>query len=322
MSLQMKYVKSYNFVISGIIIIILIAHLATPKRTQAQTTPSKLSWPSAPARSNSNFKSEISSQFIKSSNISPAINEPKFSEPKNSKISEQEKGIGLCVESVCRFYPFTILAWHNIVNDNINGRSVLIYYNDSHQLSVVYDRKVNGETLNFQNSYNPVQLLNFDDKKISEWDPVLGEAISGIRVRQKLAQLPIQVISLEKWLATHPETQVLNFNTGHIRPYGAIFETSELSKNTKIGEYSDRRLNQNEQIAGVYFEKRFIAIQIEKLPIGETRLRINNNLLKIQKFADGSIFTRNANYPDEAPLLFIDWHTWSQYHRSSIIVSK
>jgi hypothetical protein len=60
----------------------------------------------------------------------PSIDKPKFiSVSEASKwLPDNEPGIAFEIDNINRFYPFQILVWHEIVNDTINGKRVLVTY--------------------------------------------------------------------------------------------------------------------------------------------------------------------------------------------------
>lgn len=60
----------------------------------------------------------------------PSIDSPKFVSVAEAGewLKDDEPGIALSLNSVDRFYPYQIMVWHEIVNDTVNGRRVLVTY--------------------------------------------------------------------------------------------------------------------------------------------------------------------------------------------------
>jgi hypothetical protein len=66
--------------------------------------------------------------------------------------------------------------------------------------------------------YNSDVLL-YDRETESLWSQILGEAISGKLVGEKLKAIPISHTSWRDWSSQHPDTTVLSDNTGFSRDY-------------------------------------------------------------------------------------------------------
>ena len=74
-------------------------------------------------------------------------------------------------------YPVKMLNLHEIVNDVIDGRPVLISYCPLCASGAVYDRELAGEVLLFGNTSALYQsdLVMYDHQSGSYWFQVLGE---------------------------------------------------------------------------------------------------------------------------------------------------
>lgn len=93
----------------------------------------------------------------------PSIDNPKFVSivEAGKFLNDNEPGIALDMGGIKRFYPFQILVWHEIVNDTIGGKRVLVTYCSLCLSGIVFDPVVNGarrirhfgETLEFEPSY-------------------------------------------------------------------------------------------------------------------------------------------------------------------------
>ncbi|MCH8869664.1 MAG: DUF3179 domain-containing protein [Chloroflexi bacterium] len=113
-------------------------------------------------------------------------------------------------------YPVKMLNLHEIVNDVIDGRPVLISYCPLCASGVVYDRELNGEVLLFGNTSALYQsdLVMYDHQTGSYWFQVLGEAIVGPLSGQRLILLPSVTVEWGLWKELYPDTQVLSRNLG------------------------------------------------------------------------------------------------------------
>jgi len=118
-------------------------------------------------------------------------------------------------------YPFKILNFHEIVNDVIDDIPVLISYCPLCGSAVVYDRRLNGDVLQFGNTSALYEsdLVMVDRGTGSYWWQVAGTAIVGSLSGAELEPLPSSVSTWEDWVATYPDTLVLTRETGFDRPY-------------------------------------------------------------------------------------------------------
>lgn len=158
-------------------------------------------------------------------------------------------------------YPTSILNFHEIVNDTLGGRPVLISYCPLCRSGVVYDRRVGGRELSFGNTSALYQsdLVMFDRETNSYWFQVGGAAIVGPLTGEHLTPLPSGMAPWEVWRADHPDTLVLSAETGFARTYAADplanyeFYVSEGHPFFPVdGSFlADTRLRREEQVVGV-----------------------------------------------------------------------
>ena len=120
-------------------------------------------------------------------------------------------------------YPISILNFHEIVNETLAGRPVLVTYCPLCRSGVVYERTIDGEVLNFGNTsalfQNDLVMFDRGASSISYWFQVAGEAVVGERTGQRLTPLASITTEWQAWLAAHPDTLVLSDDTGFERPY-------------------------------------------------------------------------------------------------------
>ncbi|MBI3955698.1 DUF3179 domain-containing protein [Candidatus Gottesmanbacteria bacterium] len=154
----------------------------------------------------------------------PPIDNPKFVAiaQADSFLSGSDPGIALDINGGQRFYPFQILVWHEIVNDTVNGKRVLVTYCPLCLSGIVFDPLVNGQRVEFGTSgklWNS-NLVMYDRKTDSLWSQILGEAITGEMTGARLAVLPSDMMGYENFKKTYPAGLVLSKETGAARFYG------------------------------------------------------------------------------------------------------
>ncbi len=167
----------------------------------------------------------------------PSIDRPKFISIKEAEkfLDDDEAGMVVDIDGAKRFYPYQILVWHEIVNDTINGKRVLVTYCPLCFSGIVYDPTVEGEQVEFGTSGKLWQsnLVMYDRKTDSLWSQILGEAIVGERTGDTLKVLPSDLATFGKWKEQNPDGQVLSRDTGAKRfygrdPYGNYYSSKEI----------------------------------------------------------------------------------------------
>ncbi len=109
-------------------------------------------------------------------------------------LADNEPVIALEQDGVARAYPLQILVLHEVVNDTVAGRPLLISYCPLCNSAIVFDRVVDGRTLEFGVSgfLSKSDLIMFDRDTESWWQQLTGEAIVGDRTGQVLGAVALQ----------------------------------------------------------------------------------------------------------------------------------
>ena len=153
----------------------------------------------------------------------PAISEPKFIDVDAVFfLGGLEPVISLVIDGEARAYPLQILIWHEIVNDVIGDRAVLVTFCPLCNTAIAFDREVDGEILEFGVSgfLRNSDLVMFDRSTESWWQQITGEAIVGGFTGTKLPALPSTIISWDEFRKAFPDGKVLSQDTGFVRTYG------------------------------------------------------------------------------------------------------
>jgi hypothetical protein len=152
----------------------------------------------------------------------PAILEPRLiTAISASYLKPDDRVIGVELDDISSAYPISILNWHEIVNDKINQHSFAVTYCPLCGTGIAFYSKLGGMDAQFGVSgllYNSDVPL-YDRETESLWSQILGEAISGELVGQKLRAIPISHTTWRDWLNQHPDTMVLSDDTGFSRDY-------------------------------------------------------------------------------------------------------
>ncbi len=153
----------------------------------------------------------------------PPIHDPKFVKAAEAEgIGLKEPVLSIGIDGDFRAYPLRILLWHEIVNDTIGGVPVLVSYCPLCNSGVIFDRRVDGEVLQFGNTgrIRHFDMVMYDQNTESWWQQFLGEAIVGEMTGVRMEALPARLESLEKFVERAPDGLLLVPNNEDLRPYG------------------------------------------------------------------------------------------------------
>jgi hypothetical protein len=154
----------------------------------------------------------------------PAIDNPRFQPVTEvDDLVDAEPVIGLTVSGESRAYPLRVLTWHEIANDVIGGVPVAVTYCPLCNAAIVFDRRLDGEVLDFGTTgkLRHSDLVMYDRQSESWWQQYSGEAIVGRHAGRTLEMLPSRLESWAEFRARAPDGMVLVPENPGARPYGA-----------------------------------------------------------------------------------------------------
>lgn len=137
-------------------------------------------------------------------------------------LSDRSPVIALEIDDEARAYPLAILMWHEIANDEIAGTPVAVTFCPLCNSSVTFDRRVNGEALDFGVSglLRNSDLIMFDRQSETWWQQLTGEGLAGEYAGVLLDIVPSQVIGFGSFAERYPDGLVMSRETGYNRQYG------------------------------------------------------------------------------------------------------
>jgi hypothetical protein len=154
----------------------------------------------------------------------PPIDRPKFISPTEaaSWLKDSEPVVVFEEQGEARAYPLQILIWHEIVNDEVAGRPVVVTFCPLCNTAIAFDRRLDGRVLDFGTTGNLrfSDLVMWDRQTESWWQQITGEAIVGELTGQKLRPLPAGIVSSAEFKDGFPNGLVLSRETGYQRSYG------------------------------------------------------------------------------------------------------
>ena len=121
--------------------------------------------------------------------------------------SPKERVLGVRLEGAARAYPFTVLSEQRVINDEIAGVPVLIWFDPATQTGAAYRREVDGRILTFQSDTDDLAYVR-DVESNSRWNGASGEGENGRYHGARLTPL-ISTPAFEfGWTSYFPESDL------------------------------------------------------------------------------------------------------------------
>src|SRR5438552_4540072 len=175
----------------------------------------------------------------------PPLDRPTFDEAAlaDTWLEPQEPVIVVAEANEARAYPLQILIWHEIVNDTLAGRPVVVTFCPLCNTSLVYDRRVGGRELNFGTTgdLRYSDLVMWDRQTESWWQQATGEAIVGELTATRLERVPSAVFSYEQFKLAYPGGAVLSRDGATAETRAKTGQGRRYGQNPYVG-YDPRRL--------------------------------------------------------------------------------
>lgn len=252
----------------------------------------------------------------------PSIDKPKFwtIDEANKFLKDDDIVLGLEFEGEAKAYPLRILNWHEIVNDSVNDKPVLVTYCPLCYTGIAFKREISGVPVEFGVSgklYNNNLLMYNRGEEESLWSQQLGEAVVGPLTGTKLTQIIIDTVAWSDWKTKHPNTKVLSTDTGAFRdydtnPYGD-YETDPkiIFPVTK----EDDKLPPKTKIYGVEIDGKFKAYTQNKLPKNTNFIdNFAGRKIKINVDGAGRVRMVDDKTGQEIPWQISFWFSWAAFH--------
>lgn len=251
----------------------------------------------------------------------PAILTPKFISGSDSTfLRDDDRVLGLTAGSEAKAYPIKILNWHEIVNDMIGGKAVVVTYCPLCGTGMAFEAEVQGRRHTFGVSGLLYQsdLLMYDHQTESLWSQVGMHAVSGPLTGEKLRPMFIEHTIWRDWRTAHPSTVVLSARTGSFHnydrdPYAGYGESSELFFDIT---HVDSRYHPKEWVVGLEIDgvtKAYPFLELNKVssPVAD---QVNGQRVTVRYNAA----SRSASVVDEQgkPILSVMafWFAWYAFH--------
>ncbi len=196
----------------------------------------------------------------------PPLEHPNMLAPESVDYLEPDEAVfGIAINGEAHAYPLRILDWHEMANITVGGVPISLAYCTLCGAAIAYDdRGPDGETYNFGTSgflYRSNKLM-YDRNTRTLWnqftgEPVLGSLVGALDLEGeplRLNLLPVVLSTYEDWLERHPNSVVLDIDTGYLRPYeqGAAYGHYFSDPSTMFPVWlTDNELHMKEYVYGL-----------------------------------------------------------------------
>ncbi len=148
----------------------------------------------------------------------PSLFNPEMIPADQTRLPDDNLVVGIVVGREPRAYPHPILDWHEVVNEDLMGRTLTISYCPLTGTAVVFDATQLGHFgvsgLLYRNN-----LILFDRATDSHWPQLRLQCDQGAQKDAKQVVFPSIETSWGVWKKLFPGTMILSTNTGFNRPY-------------------------------------------------------------------------------------------------------
>lgn len=120
-------------------------------------------------------------------------------------------GLVVLVKFKGKLYPFKVIKHIPVINDQFNGKAILVYYSQKEKSAAAWVRTVDGKVLTFEPTHQKDKHGNRllrDQQTQSLWSWLTGAAVAGKLKGRKLAQLSYNPILNERFFAFYPAGSV------------------------------------------------------------------------------------------------------------------
>lgn len=251
----------------------------------------------------------------------PALTNPAFVSVAEAKkfLKDDMEGIKVTVGNTTRFYPYNILVWHEIVNDVIEGKPLVVTFCPLCGSAIVFDTP---ETFGVSGKLYESNLLMYDKTTESLWSQIKGEAVVGERTGAKLAIYPSQIISFKDIKERYKDAEVLSTKTGHSRdytfyPYGGYNESSDTIFPVSV---KDNRFPAKEIMYAVNVGEKSAVFTFKDLSETPATLSVGSQKITVIK-KDGEVEAKDES-GKIIPGYYAMWFSWAAHHQEDGIVWK
>ncbi len=250
----------------------------------------------------------------------PSIDDPKFvsREEGDKYLNNQDVIFGIDYQGVKKAYPQRILNWHEIVNDFVGKKPVVVSFCPLCGTAIAHERILKGQTVEFGVSGKLIQsnLVMYDRLTETLWQHATGEAIAGELVGEELTQFSLETTTWGSWKEANPDTQVLSTETGFSRnydsyPYGDYEQSQRFLFEP---DKTDDRLHPKAIGYGVEVDGKFKFYPDDKIGASPITDQFADKTLEIKRDKSGAVVITEQKTGENINFLRGMWFSWFAFN--------
>lgn len=256
----------------------------------------------------------------------PSLDNPQFVAAEAANfLKPQDRVLGVSYAGVARAYPIRILNYHEIVNDRLNGKAIVVSFCPLCGSGMAFVATINGVDLQFGVSgllYNS-DVLMYDRQTKSLWSQLKRLAVTGPMKETRLESLPISHTTWREWKLRHPDTEVLTTETGFRRNYRADpYPNYRRSGRLYFPVDKESKLYRRKTtVMGLEIDGQFKAYPFAELRKGPAKFsdEFQNQQFDVYFDKDNDTARVVDDNGDEIPTTIAFWFAWYAFHPESVI---
>lgn len=252
----------------------------------------------------------------------PSIDNPKFEsiQEADTWLDGSDIVFSVTYKGETRAYPQKILNWHELVNDEIQGGPILISFCPLCGSALAFDRKVDGQTLEFgvSGKLHNSDLVMYDRQTESLWQQITAEAIVGEHIGKKLKQISMDGMRWNQFKDQFPDAKILSRDTGFSRdystyPYGNYEQDASVFFPVEGGV--DNTIHPKTVVYGVEINGKFKAYPENKVKDQKSNIKDNIGGIEVEVgYRNGMVNVTRADTGEEVVATRLFWFAWKSFH--------
>ncbi len=232
-----------------------------------------------------------------------------------------ERVVGVALMREARAYPLRHLEVHEVALDTFpGGVPVVVIYCPRTGLAAAYDRRVNGETLDFDTTATRAggSIVLADRGTGSQWLGFTGECVEGPSAGARLNPLPASLVTWRAWTRAHPSSKVMRAPSSE-REYDLEEKWVAYARSDRVEHaitHSDPRIRAKTAVAGFHYQGEPFAVTMSLLEsLGELEIPIKGGLIYMSH-NDGFVGAEDAS-GRELLTRVAYWFAWKDFNPST-----
>jgi hypothetical protein len=224
-----------------------------------------------------------------------------------------ERLLGLEVHGVRLAYPIGLLDRAEVVNDGIDGSRWVTARCALTHVAAVYDRRVEGRALTFENSgalWRDTLVLR-DIETGTYWTAATGVALSGPLAGRRLAALPAVYTTAKAWRGAFPDSRWIDLGLPTSVPFSMKLYGASPWLGVSREKTIDRRHRPKKEFLSVAYGREVLAFTPAEIHRrGAVETEVGGESVRVEwdpRFATARAWVTDATERREVPVVPMYW---------------